>query len=59
MKSGTRDNAEGNLHKIKGKIKETVGKLVGNPDLETEGKIEKIQGKIQEKRGQIKDVVGK
>ena len=59
MKSGTRDNAEGNLHKIKGKIKETVGKLVGNPDLETKGKIEKIKGKIQKKHGRIKDFVGK
>jgi uncharacterized protein YjbJ (UPF0337 family) len=59
MKSSTRDNAEGSFHKVKGKIKETVGKIVGNPDLEAEGKIEKTQGKIQEKRGQIKDVVGK
>jgi uncharacterized protein YjbJ (UPF0337 family) len=59
MKSGTRDNAEGTLHKVKGKIKETVGKLVGNPDLEKEGKSEKIQGKIQEKRGQVKKTLGK
>jgi uncharacterized protein YjbJ (UPF0337 family) len=42
MKSSTRDNAEGPLHKIKRKVKETVGKMVGNPDLKTEGKIEKI-----------------
>ena len=59
MKSSTRENAEGTLHKVKGKIKETVGKLVGNSDLKTKGKIEKIQGKIQKKRGRIKDFVGK
>ncbi|MCA1795480.1 MAG: CsbD family protein [Desulfobacteraceae bacterium] len=59
MKSSTRENAEGTLHKVKGKIKETVGKLVGNSDLETKGKIEKIQGKIQKKRGRLKDFVGK
>jgi uncharacterized protein YjbJ (UPF0337 family) len=59
MKSSTRDNAEGTLHKVKGKIKETVGKIVGNPDLENEGKSEKIQGKIQEKRGQVKKTLGK
>ncbi|MFA5905151.1 MAG: CsbD family protein [Desulfobacula sp.] len=58
MKSSTQDNAEGNLHKVKGKVKETVGKIVGNRDLEAEGKIEKIQGKVQEKRGQIKKVLG-
>ncbi len=58
MKSSTQDNAEGNLHKLKGKIKETVGKIVGNGDLEAEGKIENVQGKIQEKRGQIKKVLG-
>ena len=58
MKSSTRDNAEGSLHKVKGKVKETVGKIVGNTDLETEGKIEKIEGKIQEKRGRIKKTLG-
>ena len=58
MKSSTRDNAEGTLHKVKGKVKETVGKIVGNPDLENEGKIEKIQGKIQEKRSRIKKTFG-
>ncbi len=58
MKSRTRDNAEGTLHKVKGKVKETVGKMVGNPDLKTEGKIEKIEGKIQEKRSRIKKTFG-
>lgn len=58
MKSSTQDNAEGNLHKLKGKVKETVGKIAGNGDLEAEGKIENVQGKIQEKRGQIKKVLG-
>jgi uncharacterized protein YjbJ (UPF0337 family) len=58
MKSSTKDNAEGNLHKVKGKVKETVGKIVGNRDLEAEGKIEKVQGKLQKKRGQIKKVLG-
>ena len=58
MKSSTHDKAEGTLHNVKGKVKETVGKIVGNPDLEAEGKIEKIQGKVQKKRGQIKKVLG-
>ncbi len=58
MKSSTRDNAEGTLHKVKGKVKETVGKIVKNPDLKNEGKIEKIEGKIQEKSGRIKKALG-
>jgi len=42
MKSSTQDKIEGALHKVKGKVKETVGEIVGNPDLKAEGKIEKI-----------------
>jgi len=38
MKSSTQDKAEGKFHQVKGKIKETVGKVVGNHDLEAEGK---------------------
>lgn len=59
MKSGNRDEAEGRLHKVKGKIKETVGKIIRNRDLEAEGKVEKNRGKAQEKRGQIKTILGK
>lgn len=59
MKSSIRDKSEGKWHKMKGKIKELAGKVVGDRDLEAEGKAEKIDGKVQEKAGQIKDVVGK
>jgi hypothetical protein len=31
MKSGTRDEAEGKWHKVKGKIKEVAGKLNDDP----------------------------
>ncbi len=34
MKSSTKDNAEGRMHQVKGKIKETAGKVAGNNDLE-------------------------
>jgi len=59
MKPSTKDNAEGKMHQAKGKIKETVGKAVGNRDLETEGKLEILDGKIQEKLGQVEKVIGK
>lgn len=52
-------NAKGKMHQVKGKIKEAVGKAVGNRDLETEGKSENLEGKVQEKVGQAEKVVGK
>ncbi|RPJ75036.1 MAG: CsbD family protein [Alphaproteobacteria bacterium] len=59
MKTSTRDQAEGKLHKVKGEIKETVGELINDPHLEAEGNVEKNEGKVQEKVGQIKKVLGK
>jgi uncharacterized protein YjbJ (UPF0337 family) len=59
MKSSTKDNAEGKMHQVKGKIKEVAGEIVGNRDLEAEGKYENLAGKVQEKLGQVKKVVGK
>jgi uncharacterized protein YjbJ (UPF0337 family) len=59
MKSSTRDQVEGNIHKAKGQIKETVGELINDPYLEVEGNVEKKEGKVQEKVGQIKKVMEK
>ena len=56
MKSGTRDQAEGTFHQIKGKAKEVAGELSDNPKLEAEGTGEKMAGKVQEKIGDIKKV---
>ena len=59
MKSSTRDESEGKLLQVKGKIKEIAGKVSMNPDLEAEGQDEILVGKAQEKIGQVKKVVGK
>jgi uncharacterized protein YjbJ (UPF0337 family) len=59
MKSSTKDNAEGKMHQVKGKIKETIGKVVGNDDLEAEGIVENLHGKVQEKLGKVEKIVGK
>ena len=59
MKSSTRDEAEGTLHQVKGKVKEIAGKVTMNPDLEAEGKDEIFAGKAQEKIGQVEKVLGK
>ena len=59
MKSSARDKAEGRMHQAKGKLKQAVGVIAGDRDLEAEGKKETLGGKVQEKRGQAKKVVGK
>jgi len=59
MKSSTKDNAEGKMHQVKGTIKEVAGRIIGNKDLESEGKDEHTEGKIQEKLGEIKKVMDK
>jgi uncharacterized protein YjbJ (UPF0337 family) len=59
MKPGLQDEVEGKLQNLKGKVKEKVGKLTNDPDLEAEGEAEEIAGKVQEKVGQVKKVLGK
>ncbi len=59
MKSSTKNNAEGKMHQVKGKIKETVGKVVDNDELENEGKVENAKGKIQEKIGEVEKIIEK
>ena len=59
MKPGTKDEIAGKIHEVKGKIKEKVGQLTNNPDLEGEGIGEKIGGKVQKKIGQLEKTVEK
>ena len=59
MKSGTKDQMRGKFHEVKGKVKEKVGQVINDPDLEVEGKTENLAGKVQDKIGQIKDVFQK
>jgi uncharacterized protein YjbJ (UPF0337 family) len=58
IKPSTKDEVEGNLHDLKGKVKEKTGKAVNDPNLEAEGQAEKIAGKIQKKVGQVEKVLG-
>ena len=59
MKHSTKDQAKGKFHAVKGKVKETAGKLIDDSELEAEGIGEKISGKVQDKIGQVEKVVGK
>ena len=58
MRSGTKDEVAGKIHEVKGAVKEKVGKLTNNPDLEAEGKVERVAGAVQKKIGQVKKVLG-
>ncbi len=57
MKNSTKDQAEGSLHEVKGKVKEQVGKTTNNPRLQNEGADEKFSGKVQKKAGQVEKVL--
>jgi uncharacterized protein YjbJ (UPF0337 family) len=59
MKDSTKDQAEGQLHETKGKLKEQIGKVTNNPNLHDEGTDEKVAGKIQKKVGQVEKVFEK
>lgn len=49
MKPSTKDEIAGRVHEVKGTIKEKVGELTNDSDLESEGVGEKIAGKVQRK----------
>ena len=59
MKPSTENEIAGKVHQGKGGIKEKVGQLTNDPNLEAEGIGEKIGGKVQRKIGQVKKVLGK
>jgi len=58
MKPSTQDKAEGKIHEVKGKVKEEVGKVTNDPDLEVSGEAEKNVGKIQNWIGRAEKAVG-
>jgi len=59
MKPSPENEIAGKVHEVKGAIKEKVGQLTNDPDLEGEGTGEKIGGKVQKKIGQVQKVLGK
>jgi uncharacterized protein YjbJ (UPF0337 family) len=58
MKPSTDDKATGNLHEVKGAIKQKAGELTKNPNLEADGRAEKNAGKVQKAVGKIEKAVG-
>lgn len=50
-----KDRIAGAGKALKGKIKETAGKLTGDQKLQADGKVEQAAGKIQNAAGGLKD----
>ena len=52
-----KDRIIGSAKVVKGKLKEAVGKAVGDAKLEAQGKADKIEGRVQNAVGGIKDTL--
>jgi len=56
--TSTHDRVEGKVHEVKGAVKEKVGELTNNPNLQDEGTEEKFNGTVERKMGEVKKVFG-
>ena len=52
-----KDRIVGSAKEIKGKVKQAVGKAVGDSKLESEGNADKLEGKVQNAIGGLKDTL--
>ena len=50
------DKAQGMAEGLKGNVKEAVGKMTKNLDLEAEGRIDRAKGAAHEKVSEVKDM---
>ena len=58
MSLPNKDEMEGKFDQAKGKVKETVGRTINDPNMENEGTADRTKGKVQEKFGEAKREVG-
>ena len=59
MKSSIANRIEGEVHEVKGTIKEKLGRLTKDRKTQAEGFTEKVAGKIQKKIGRAQETVAK
>ncbi len=52
-----KDRIVGTAKQVKGSVKESVGKVLGDAKLQAEGKADKVEGKIQNAIGGAKDTL--
>jgi uncharacterized protein YjbJ (UPF0337 family) len=56
---GTQDKASNKGQDIKGKVKETVGKVTGDESLEDEGKADQAKASLKDVGEKVKDAASK
>lgn len=54
-----KDQVKGRTSTVTGKIKETVGKVTDDKDLEAKGTVEKVGGKVRSAYGDVKSDIKK
>lgn len=52
-----KDRVVGSAKVVRGKVKEAVGKAIGDAKLEAEGTADQIEGKVQNAVGGLKDAI--
>ena len=57
MKLSTEDKTTGKIREVKGTIKQAVGVLTNDPNLEADGRAEKNAGKVQSIVGKVEKVL--
>ena len=56
---GTQDKASNKVQDLKGKVKETVGKVTGDEDLENEGNADQAKAAVKDVGEKVKDAASK
>ena len=51
------DRIAGAAKEIKGSVKETIGKAVGDAKLQADGRADQVEGKVQNAVGGLKDAL--
>jgi uncharacterized protein YjbJ (UPF0337 family) len=52
-----KDRIAGAAKEIKGSVKETIGKVVGDAKLQADGRADQVEGKVQNAVGGLKDTL--
>ncbi len=52
-----KDRIAGAAKEIKGSVKETIGKAVGDAKLQADGRADQVEGKVQNAVGGLKDAL--
>ncbi len=55
---GTKKRAEGRVRSGIGSVKEAIGRVVSDPDLENEGTFQRAKGKVKETIGEVGQGIG-